>query len=85
MFMMKGALVLFMSLAIGYVLCILANKQKKGLLQTVGYTLGSTIIALSLLSSVLDSGAMMCGSDKMGCGHGLMKCNAGMLMKGHTK
>ena len=31
MLMMKGALALFMSLAIGYVLCILADKQKKGI------------------------------------------------------
>ena len=85
MFMMKGALVLFMSLAIGYALCILANKQKKGLLQTVGYTLGTAIIALSLLYSVLDSCTMICGKDKMWHGYKGMKCNAGMFMKGRVK
>ncbi len=82
---MKGALALFMSLAIGYVLCILANKQKKGLLQTVGYALGTAIIVLSLLYSVLDSCAMIYSKDKMWHGNKGMKCNAGMLMKGRVK
>ena len=85
MFMMKGALALFMSLAMGYVLCILANKQKKGLLQTVGYTLGTAIIALSLLYSVLDSCSMMCKKSKMWQGYKGMKCDAGMFMKGKVK
>ena len=85
MLMMKGALALFMSLAIGYVLCILANKQKKGLLQTVGYTLGTAMIVLSLLYSVLDSCAMTCERGKMWRGNKGMKCNAGMFMKGKVK
>ena len=85
MVMMKGALALFMSLAIGYVLCILANKQKKGLLQTVGYTLGTAIIVLSLLYSVADSCAMMCKKGKMWHGDKGMKCNAGMFVKGQVK
>ena len=82
---MKGALALFMSLAIGYVLCILANKQKKGLLQTVGYTLGTAIIVLSLLYSALDNCSMMCGKGKVWRGPKGMKCNAGMFMKGRVK
>ena len=85
MFMMKGALALFVSLAIGYALCILANKQKKGLLQMVGYTLGTAIIALSLLYSVMDSCSMMCGKGKMWRGHKDMKCNAGTFAKGQIK
>lgn len=85
MLMMKGALALFVSLAIGYVLCILANKQKKGLLQTVGYTLGTAIIALSLLYSVFDNCATMSGKGNMWRGHKDMKCNAGMFMKGRVK
>ena len=85
MIMMKGALILFMSLAIGYVLCVLANKQKKGLLQTVGYTLGTAIIVLSLLYGVLDSCAMMCKKGKMWRGNKGMKCSAGMFMKGRVK
>jgi hypothetical protein len=85
MFMMKGAVALFVSLAIGYVLCILANKQKKGLLQTVGYTLGTAIIALSLLYSALDSCSMMREKGKMWHGHKGMKCNSGMFMKGQVK
>jgi hypothetical protein len=83
--MMKGALSLFVSLAIGYVLCILANKQKKGLLKTVGYTLGTAIIVLSLLYSVLDGCMMMCQKGKMWHGNRGMKCNAGMFMKGQIK
>ena len=85
MLMMKGALALFMSLAIGYVLCILANKQKKGLLQTVGYTLGTAVIVLSLLYGVSDNCGMMCGKSIMGRGQKNMKCNAGMFMKGRVK
>ena len=85
MLIMKGTLALFMSLAIGYVLCILASKQKKGLLQTVGYTLGAAIIALSLLYSVLDSSAMMCDRGKIFRGYKGMKCNAGTFMKGQVK
>lgn len=85
MFMMKGALALFMSLAIGYVLCVLANKQKKGLLQTVGYTLGTAIIVLSLLYSVLDSCAMISMKGKIWHECKGMKSNAGMFMKGRVK
>ncbi len=85
MFMMKGALALFVSLAIGYAICILANKQKKGLLQLVGYTLGTAIITLSLLYSVSDSSTMMCEKGKMWGGQKGMKCNAGMFMKGRMK
>ena len=54
MYLMKGAFMLFMSLGIGYVLCVLAEKQK-GLLKTVGYTLGIAIIALSLMASAVES------------------------------
>ena len=85
MFMMRGALALFVSLAIGYVLCILANKQKKGLLQTVGYTLGTAIITLSLLYSVMDSCATMCKKGKMWHGDKGMKCNAGNFAKGQVR
>ena len=85
MYMMKGALALFISLAIGYVLCILADKQKKGLLQTVGYTLGTAIIVLSLLCSVVDSCMMMSRKSNMRYGYKGMKCNAGMFMKGQVK
>lgn len=84
MFMMKGALALFISLAIGYVLCILASKQKKGLLQTVGYSLGTAIIILSFLYSVADS-SMMCGKGKMSRAGKTMKCKPGMFMKGRVK
>jgi len=85
MFMMKGALALFIALAIGYVLCILADKQKKGLLQTLGYTLGTAILVLSLLYSALDSCSMMCGKANVWRGCKVMKGNAGKFMKGQVK
>jgi hypothetical protein len=44
---MKGPLVLYISLSLGYVLCVLASKQKD-VLKTVGYTLGVAILILSL-------------------------------------
>lgn len=53
-FMLKGLLTLFLSLSLGYVLCILAKKQD-GLLKTVGYTLGISIIALTLIAGVIGS------------------------------
>ena len=85
MFMMKGALALFISLAIGYGICVLANKQKKGLLQTVGYTLGTGVVALSLLYSAMDNCAMAERQRNMPCGCESMKHHAGMFMKGHAK
>ncbi|MCX5666064.1 MAG: hypothetical protein NT036_03320 [Candidatus Omnitrophica bacterium] len=83
--LIKGAFALFMSLAIGYVLCILANKQKKGILQTLGYTLGASIIVMSLVYSLADSCSMKCGKDKMWGGNKGMKCHGGMFMKGKIK
>jgi len=84
MIMMKGAFCFFMSLAIGYVLCILGNKQKKGLLQTTGYALGIGIITMSLLYGVLD-GNTMCKKGKVWCGNKMMKSNAGTFPKGQIK
>jgi hypothetical protein len=65
MYLMKGAFMLFMSLGVGYVVCVLAEKQK-GLLRTLGYTLGIAIIVLSLMASAVESSVkhMPCG--KMG-------------------
>ncbi len=83
MYMMKGVLALFMSLAIGYVLCILAEKQTKGILRAVGYTLGTAIIILSLLYSLADSCNMMCKKGRMWQGYKNMKY--GMFMKGSAK
>ena len=83
--LIRGAFALFMSLAIGYVLCILANKQKKGLLQTLGYTLGAAIIVMSLIYSLVDSCQTMCGKNKMWRQGKGMKCHGGMFMKGKIR
>jgi len=48
---MKNAFMLFMSLGVGYAMCVLAKKEQ-GLLKTLGYTLGTSILVLSLLYSV---------------------------------
>ena len=62
---MKGAFMLFMSLGIGYCLCVLAEKQES-LLRTVGYTLGIAIIALSLMASAVESSVKFSPSCKIG-------------------
>lgn len=81
MFMMKGILVLFVSLAIGYVLCILAEKQK-GTLRTVGYTLGIAIIALALLYGAAESISESSMTDKSICTCKAMK---GQLYQAHVR
>lgn len=73
MYLMKGAFMMFMSLGIGYVLCVLAEKQK-GLLRTLGYTLGISIIALSLMASAVESSVKMGPHGKMLGGQKAMKC-----------
>ena len=45
---MGYAFKIFLSLGLGYVLCVVAKKEK-GLLKTLGYTLGISILVLSLL------------------------------------
>lgn len=52
--LMKGMFILFMSLGIGYGLCVVAKKQE-GLLKTVGYTLGIATLVLSLVYGLLAS------------------------------
>jgi hypothetical protein len=71
---MKGAFMLFMSLGIGYVLCVLAEKQES-ILRTLGYTLGISIIALSLMASAVESSVKMMPHCKMG--FKAMKCYPG--------
>jgi hypothetical protein len=73
MYLMKGAFMLFISLGIGYILCVLAEKQE-GLLRTLGYTLGIAIIALSLMVSAVESSAKLISPDKSSCDFKTMKC-----------
>lgn len=76
MYLMKGAFMLFMSLGIGYILCILAEKQK-GLLRTLGYTLGIAILALSLVASAIESTMKYMSPGKMSYGPKAMQCYRG--------
>lgn len=80
MMMMKGAMLLFISLAIGYVLCVLAEKQK-GTLKTAGYTLGIAIIVLSLLYGVADTFSMAGGGKFKSPCFGKSKCFGRPMMK----
>lgn len=86
MFMMKGLTMLFISLAIGYVVCILARKQE-GILKTVGYTIGIGILALSLLCAAAESMSQCFMSGKSMCGFKSMKCfhDGDKFMKAHKK
>jgi len=74
--MMKGLLI---SLAIGYVLCVIAKKQE-GVLKSLGYTLGIATLALSLLYGLISAGMNCPLKGKMGdmCG---MKGGHGHMMK----
>ena len=65
----KEMFVFFLSLGLGYVLCILARREKS-VLKTLGYTLGIAAMVMTLLSALIasqncSSGNMMRG--KMNC------------------
>ena len=68
----KEMFVFFLSLALGYILCVIAKKQTS-ILKTVGYTFGISVIALTLLSALMMSRSscmnkMLCGNmGKMNC------------------
>lgn len=51
---MKEMFMLFLSLTMGYVLCVLANKEK-GTLRAVGYALGISVIAFTLIAGLASS------------------------------
>ena len=73
---MKDMFVLFLSLALGYALCIVAKKQHSPL-KTLGYTLGIAIIALSLTASAVESTMKYMASGKIIYGPKAMKCYPG--------
>ena len=65
----------FLSLALGYILCILAKKQD-GVLKTVGYTLGISILVLSMAYALMVSYSkhMVCGPMSKMCGPMMKQC-----------
>lgn len=85
--MMMGEMHLFISIVLGYGLCVVAKKQE-GLLKTVGYTFGISILALSLVSAALISqvkchykgGMCICGMSHMKQG-GMMMGKPCPMMK----
>ena len=67
--MPKEVFLLFLSLGLGYVLCVIAKKEKS-VLKTLGYTLGIATIVMTLLAALMASqnacmNKMIGG--KMGC------------------
>ena len=62
---LKEMFVLFLSLGLGYVLCILARREKS-ILKTLGYTLGIAAIVMTLLTALLAS--QNAGMNRMVCG-----------------
>lgn len=64
--MIQGMFMLFLSLALGYALCVSASKQK-GNLRTLGNTLGISIIVLSFLFGLLVSEMPHYMKGKMNC------------------
>lgn len=54
MFPVRIADILFVSLAFGYIVCVLANKEK-GTLRTLGFTIGTVIVIESLVLALLRS------------------------------
>lgn len=63
----KWMFVFYLSLALGYILCVIAKKQES-LLRTVGYTLGIAIIVMTFLAALAGSysSCMMMGKGKPG-------------------
>lgn len=57
--MMQSAFMLFASLGIGYLLCILARKEK-GNLRILGYTLGISVLVLALLYGLMGAYSKHC-------------------------
>lgn len=68
---MQGMFMLFLSLGLGYALCVMAEKQKR-LLRTVGYTLGIAILVLSLIYGLIGAEGKWCKFGKKGMMHGPM-------------
>ena len=50
----KEMFVFFLSLGLGYILCILARREKS-VLKTLGYTLGIATIVMTLLAALMVS------------------------------
>ena len=59
---MHGVAKLITYLSLGYVLCVVAKKQA-GLLKTLGYTLGVSILILGFAYGLLLAEAKWCGME----------------------
>ena len=77
---MKEMFVLFVLLSAGYLLCVVAKKEK-GVLRTLGYTLGISILVLSLASAFISSYMKHCEMWKMGGLYGSKAMRCHMMKK----
>ena len=68
----KEMFVFFLSLGLGYVLCILAKKEKH-VLKTLGYTLGIATIVMTLLAALMVSQNACMNKGMYGKGCPMMK------------
>ena len=75
---LKEMFICFLSLALGYILCVIAKKQTS-VLKTTGYTLGVGIIALTFLAAL---GTSYYGQGKP-CGMGDKMGKCACMMKHH--
>ena len=79
---MKEMFVFFMSLALGYILCVIAKKQTS-ILKTLGYTLGISIMVLTFAYALVAAQVSSCfGGKPCPMGGKMMKC---MTMMKHHK
>ena len=76
----KEMFVFFLSLALGYILCVIAKKQTS-ILKTVGYTLGIAVLVLTFLSALVMSNAYSCWKGGPCMNGKMMKCMT--MMKHH--
>ena len=77
---LKEMFVFFLSLALGYILCIVAKKQTS-VLKTLGYTLGISVMVLTFLGALVTSQNYNYWGNKPCMGGKMMKCMP--MMKHH--
>jgi len=66
-----------LSLVLGYLLCVVANKQEK-ILKTLGYTIGISIMVIGILYGLMMSNCQMPGKMCAMCGKAKMMKHCAM-------
>lgn len=73
---------ILLALSLGYVICVIAKKQE-GLLKSLGYTIGISILTLTLLYGFMMAGTncLMKGKPSCGMKGQMMKAGHHQMMK----